>query len=140
MQMYLGVDVGEKRIGIALGNSVARIAAELTTLVNSDAVYDKIVSLAREHSASSIVVGMPRNLDGNMTAQSDMSIQFAEHLRYHISHADEPEGVTVEFQDESLTSVKAKQLLDEAKKDYKKEDVDMTAAKIILQDYLEGLV
>jgi putative Holliday junction resolvase len=126
----LGLDVGEKRIGVAVADADVRIAVPFeTVLVDGDEI-EAITEIAVRENADTIVVGYPRNQLGEATAQSDFVEKFARRLEDVVP--------TIIFQDESLTSVLAEERLAAHKKPYTKADVDAQAASIILQDYLES--
>jgi putative Holliday junction resolvase len=124
---YLAVDVGEKRIGLAIANSVARLPRPLTILINNDGVYNEINQIVKKENINQIIVGLPRNMSGEETAQSDFSRQFAARLA---KVADKK----IEFADESLSSARVKDST------YKKDPsgyLDSIAACFILEEYLE---
>ena len=124
----VGIDVGEKRIGVAVVNSIARIAMPLTTIDAQSDALQRVLAICKEHDAKTVVVGLPRNQSGEETAQSQMSRQFGLKL--------EEAGMHVYYQDESLTSVAAEEELMKRKKPYAKADIDALAAALILQDYV----
>jgi putative Holliday junction resolvase len=124
----VGVDVGEKRIGVAVVNSIARIAMPLTTIDAQDDALQHIVRICKEHDAKTVVVGLPRNPSGQETAQSQVSRTFGAEL--------EAKGLHIYYQDESLTSVAAEEELKKRKKPYVKADIDALAAALLLQDYI----
>lgn len=128
-KQYIGLDVGEKRIGVARGDSRLRLAYPLETIQVDGSEMDRIKGLVLEQELAGIVVGFPRNLSGETTRQTEFVEAFAEQLKQF--------GVDIFFQDESLTSVVAEQHLQTSKKFYEKSAVDARAACIILQDYLE---
>jgi putative Holliday junction resolvase len=123
------LDVGEKRIGVAVADSGVRIAVTYTTLEVDGTEIAAIAQLVIDQSVDVIVIGYPRNQQGEATAQTVYVENFAQLLK--------DLGPTVVFQDESLTSVIAEQRLIAQKKPYSKGDIDAQAASIILQDYLE---
>jgi putative Holliday junction resolvase len=128
----IALDVGDKRIGVARANTIARIAEPVTTL---DATQQPIADIQRiiaEERASVVVVGLPRNMSGEETAQTAKIRAFAAQIEAACTSP-------VVFQDESLTSVKAEEHLSEQKKGYNKADVDALAAVYILDDYLASL-
>jgi putative holliday junction resolvase len=127
----LGIDYGEKRVGLALTSLDARLPEPLVTLPNEANIYNSIRSITGEFDVGLIVVGMPRNSSGELTEQSKSVEYFAQELQKHIDSK-------VVFQDESLTSVKASERLDEYGKPYKKSDIDSMAATIILEDYFSS--
>ncbi len=123
------LDVGEKRIGVAIADDAVRIAIPFTTIEVTGNEIAEIAEIALKESADTIVIGYPRNQQGEATAQTEYVEQFARQL--------EDIGPKLVFQDESLTSVLAEQRLINQKKPYSKGDIDANAASIILQDYLE---
>lgn len=129
-ETYLCLDVGEKRIGVARGDAGVRIAVPLETVEVNGGELQRIARLIEFEKAEVIVVGYPRNQSGEATAQTAYVEAFTNRLR---SVSDLP----VIFQDESLTSVLAEQRLQAHHRPYTKGDIDMHAAAIILQDYLE---
>ncbi len=128
---FLALDVGEKRIGVATATDSIRIAIPLTTLLVDGSEMQQIAKIVAQEKTDTIVVGYPRNQSGEATAQTVYVEAFASQL----------EGLTesMYFQDESLTSVLAEDQLKGDKRPYTKADIDMRAATLILQDYLEAL-
>jgi len=126
----LALDVGERRIGIAWADGALRIPFPLVTIAAEAVPIIKIKEIYEDQRAGLIVVGLPRNQQGEETAQSKFARDFAASL--------EKEGLPITFQDESLTSVLAEDELKKRGKPYKKEDIDSLAATLILQDYLES--
>ncbi len=125
----LALDVGEKRIGVAVADTSVRIAIAYDTLEVDGNEIQQIARLVTAEDIDTVVIGYPRNQQGEATAQTAYVEAFAEKLQ-DIA----PE---IMFQDESLTSVKAEELLKRQKKPYSKGDIDGLAASLILQDYLE---
>ena len=128
-QSLLALDVGEKRIGVAVADSSVRIAIAYDTIEVDGSEIEQIARLIALEDIDTVVVGYPRNQQGEATAQTTYAERFAEKLQ-DIA----PEII---FQDESLTSVKAEELLKRQKKPYSKGDIDALAASLILQDDLE---
>ncbi len=128
--MIIALDVGEKRIGIASGNAHIRIANPQVTLANPGSFVDDIVALVNEDNAEIIVVGLPRNMEGEETKQTGAVRDFVDRLKKSLD-------LQIVFQDESLTSVEAERRLKQRGNDYAKADIDKEAAAIILQDYLD---
>jgi putative Holliday junction resolvase len=129
-QTIISLDVGEKRIGVAIADDMVKIAVPYTTIEVDGSELVAIADLVIQQDARLLVVGYPRNQQGEATAQTRYVESFAELL--------EDFGPKIVFQDESLTSVIAEQRLIAQKKPYTKGDIDAQAAAIILQDYLEG--
>lgn len=126
---YLGLDIGEQRIGVAVGDDAVKIAAPVGWYGNDESFATELEQLIDHHRPTALIVGYPRNQSGEPTAQTAYVEQFMTDL-----HPDIP----VIYQDEALTSVQAEQRLMALKKPYSKGDIDVEAAVIILQDYLEG--
>ena len=126
------LDVGIRRIGVALADSAIKIAIPFTTIETDEETnseIDEINKIIAKEKINILVIGLPRNLSGEETAQSVYTKKFAENFMYSVDE--------IVFQDESLTSVQAENLLKSYKKPYTKGEIDMHAATIILQDYLE---
>ena len=126
---FVALDVGEKRIGVAVGDSGVRIAVPSVTIEADGEELEQIAKIILDEKADAVIVGYPRNQSGEATAQTAYVEAFAKQLT-DIAPA-------IVFQDESLTSVMAEQRLQSYKKPYTKGDIDALAAAIILQDYLE---
>lgn len=124
----IALDVGTKRIGVASASSDIRIAIPVTTVEVDGNEVEAIKKLITDESAEKVIVGYPRNQAGDATEQTALVEAFAKRL----------DGISeIVFQDESLTSVMAEDRLKSGGKPYEKGDIDMHAAAIILQDYLE---
>lgn len=128
-QNIVCLDVGEKRIGVAVADTSIKIAVPFDTLDVDETINETIIKLLSTEQADVLVVGYPRNQSGDATAQT----KFVEDFIKSLGELD----VEVVFQDESLTSVAAEKQLKEHNRPYKKGDIDALAAAIILQDYLE---
>lgn len=126
---FLALDVGEKRIGVAVGDSGVKIAVPFDTVEVDGNEIRRIAQLVVSEKADTVVVGYPRNQSGEPTAQTAYVENFAKQL------ADIAPDLV--FQDESLTSVLAEQRLKGYGRPYSKGDIDAQAAAIILQDYME---
>ncbi len=126
---FLALDVGEKRIGVAVGDSGVRIAIPFETIEVDGTEIERIVHLIITENTDTVIVGYPRNQSGETTAQTAYVEAFTKKL------ADIAPPIV--FQDESLTSVIAEQQLKSYDKPYTKGDIDAQAAAIILQDYME---
>lgn len=126
---FLALDIGERRIGAAVGDETVRIAVPFAVIEVDGKELEHIARLVVDEEIDTIVVGYPRNQSGEVTAQTEYVEAFAVQLTDMALH--------VVFQDESLTSVLAKQQLEAHRMPYTKGDIDAQAAAIILQDYLE---
>lgn len=126
----LAFDVGEKRIGIAEGDTMLKIAFPVGVIFVDGLEFERIGQLIAEKEPTALVVGYPRNQSGEVTSQTAVSHDFANQLHQF--------GLEVAFQDESLTSVMAEDRLKSRDKPYEKSEIDSEAATIILQDYIEA--
>jgi putative holliday junction resolvase len=126
----IALDIGTVRIGVARANTTVRIPELLPTLANTDDFVEKLRALIDEYAVEALIVGLPRNMQGEETAQTAYVREFAA---THLS----PLGLPVILQDETLSSVAAEQALNASKKRHEKADIDAYAAGIIVSDYLE---
>ena len=135
-----GLDVGERRIGIAISDVTGTLARPLSVLrtsgLDGDAVDRAVVELQRlaaeEDGLTSLVVGLPRRLDGSANDMTPRVEAFAAALGARTA-------LPVVLQDERLTSREAESRLALREKDWRvrKKQLDAAAAAIILQDYLD---
>lgn len=125
----MALDLGERRIGVAIANHIARIPRPLTTLVKDVNIYAEIKNLIDQHHVGSIVVGLPRNLQGSDTAQT-------EYVRSFVKQISDKIAIPVYWMDEALTSKQAEAELLKRKRPYSKGDIDALAACYILEDYI----
>lgn len=126
---FLALDVGKKRIGLAMADSQVRIAVPFGWVANDERIMEELAEIMLRHDISLVVVGYPRNQSGEPTQQTEFVVDFVRRLGQLDIDAE------IAYQDESLTSVQAEQRLAGKVKD--KGDIDAEAASIILQDYLE---
>jgi putative pre-16S rRNA nuclease len=135
----LGVDVGERRIGVAISDRSRTLARPLTTLTvertddGVDRVADMIARLREEEDGlDMVVVGLPLQLDGSENAATARAVAFVDGLRARVP-------VVILTEDERLTSREAESRLAQQERDWRKrkEKLDAAAAAIILQDYLD---
>jgi len=134
----LGIDVGERRVGLAISDASGTLARPLAT---HDAARGRIVEriaaevarlAAEEDGLAAIVVGLPLHLDGSPSDQTSRAASFIEALRGQTS-------IPVVEEDERLTSREAESRLAHRERDWKrrKAKLDAAAAAVILQDYLD---
>ena len=127
---FMALDVGEKRIGVAIADSDVCIAVPLVTIeTGAVSAIDEVRRLIGYHDIDTLVVGYPRNQAGEATAQTAYVEDFVAQLGVIDS--------AIVYRDESLTSVLAEDHLRKTRKNYTKADIDMNAAAIILADYIE---
>ncbi len=130
----LGLDIGDKRIGLAISDELGILAQPIGKIDRSGTTADleNIVGTAREHEATLIVAGLPKRLDGSSSPQTEKVEEFIAELE---SRTDIP----IETWDERLTTVSAEASLIEAnmRRRSRKKVIDSVAAQIMLQHYLD---
>lgn len=135
----LALDVGERRIGVAVSDASGLIASPLTVIRRSSKVQDfgRIATLLREQRAEGLVVGYPLNADGSVGHQA----QHVERYTAALAEALREAGVEVPIRlwDERFSTQRAMEAMIEAgrKARQRRERIDAAAAAIILQDYLD---
>lgn len=128
--VYLGIDYGSKRIGLALAHADSKLAQPLATIDASRPDYwVRLEQLVKEHEVGELVVGLPRGLDGGETDQTKAARFFAVELASL--------KLPIHLQDEAGTSELARERI--GTKLQAKGQIDAEAAAIILQDYLDQL-
>ena len=129
----LGVDHGDRRIGLAISDPTPMIATPLKTITvhNAQEAIDAIKDVVKEYDIVLVVVGLPIGMRGQETAQTKHVNKFVDDLINN--------EISVALQDERLTSVSAKRsLLEQQKKASKNKGlVDQIAATILLQQYID---
>ena len=135
MGRVLAIDLGTKRIGIALSDPTATVASPLETLPATGLrrAADQVSELCRRHDVETVVVGWPRNMDGSQGPAAREAEAFAERLRAALR-------VPVELWDERLSTAAAERTLLEAglRREKRRESRDRVAAALILQSYLDA--
>lgn len=136
----LGLDVGDKTIGVAVSDELDITAQGVTTIdrvgIRKDA--GKVMDYVREYDCDTVVIGLPINLDGSDSVQTEKVREFRTMLENKMRSSGMAD-VKVEWQDERFTTVIAERVLMEAnmKRKSRKEVVDKQAAIIILQSYMD---
>ena len=126
----LALDVGEKRIGMAMADTAVRIAVPFGWLEHTETILTDLAEVLLRHEIDVIVVGYPRTQSGEPTKQTAYVEEFVKTI------AELDIDAEIVYQDESLTSVQAEARLGTRIKN--KGEIDAEAASIILQDYLEA--
>lgn len=130
----LGLDYGDRKIGVAISDAFGWTAQGLEVIVRRDdeEVLQRLGTIVREHGVEEFVLGMPKNMNGSIGPRGELSKAFAETLKQTF-------GLPVHLWDERLSTVSAERTLLEADVSRKKrrQVVDKMAATIILQTYLD---
>ena len=131
----MGLDVGEKRLGVALGDELGLTAQPYKTLERKNIQKDleRIQGLVEEYGVAAVVVGLPKNMDGTLGPQANRVSAFAGRIEKDL-------GIPVILWDERLSTVAVERLLLEAdmSRAKRKKQVDKLAAAFILQGYLDS--
>ncbi len=131
----MGLDVGARRIGVAITDELNRVAFPECVIENrkNDQVFERIGRLAEEKNIICIIVGLPVNMDGTCGKQAEKVIEFAESL-------EEKTEFEVKLWDERLSTREAEHVLISADMSRKKRKkvVDKMAAQLILQSYIDN--
>ena len=136
----IALDVGDKTIGIAVSDPLMMTAQGITTIdrvgIRKDA--DKVLALIREYECTTVVVGLPLNLDGSDSVQTQKVRDFRTMLENKM-RSTAMKGIEIVYQDERFTTKMAESVLINADVSRKKRKnvIDKQAAVIILQSYLE---
>jgi putative Holliday junction resolvase len=136
-QVWLGVDVGSVRVGVAHSDARGQLASPLTTLrrdIKTDSDIDKLASLVREHEAVGVVVGLPRTLANREGLAAVLARDYASKLQTRIS------PTRIVFVDERLTTVTAGRTLSGRgiRGRAQRAVIDQMAAVLILQQWLDA--
>lgn len=130
----IGLDVGEKRIGVAMSDPLGILASPLTQInrTGNRTAIEAILELVRQHEVERIIAGMPYSIDGSLGQQAERVGGFLRKLSEHLD-------IPVETWDERYTTVAAEGKMAEAgiRKDKRKKQIDAAAAALILQEYLD---
>ncbi len=130
----MGLDVGDKRIGVAISDPLGILSTAFTTIErkNNESEFARILSIIKDHQIGRIIVGLPRLLDGGLGTQAEKTQDFVDKLARLTE-------VPIEMFDERLSTDLAGDLLREAGRNYKeiRRKKDEAAAALILQWYLD---
>lgn len=133
----LGLDVGDRTIGVAISDPLGFTAQGITTIKrkNVETDIEQILEFCSQYKVETIVSGLPKNMNGTIGAQAEKVQEFCKELEKHL------DGIEIKFWDERLTTVAAHRVMLEADMSRKKRKsiVDKIAATYILQGYLDSL-
>jgi len=128
----MGVDYGDSRIGVALSDPLGIMATPLTIVsrIREDKDIFALLDIAADNDVTRIIIGLPISMDGSMGPQAEKVKAFAAELARNTD-------IPIEFKDERLSTVVAKDLVQKARKTDRKTRYDAAAAALILQSYLD---
>lgn len=134
MKRLMGLDVGDKTIGVAVSDLLGLTAQGITTIRRKDLETDinEIKEMVLKYDVEKIIIGLPKNMNNSIGSQGEKVLKFAEQLKLSI-------GKEIILQDERLTTVSAERTLisGDVRRKQRKNLVDMIAATYILQTYME---
>jgi len=137
----LGLDVGDRRTGVAISDPDGLVAVPITVIVSQseNSTIDDIIKLVEQHMIERIVVGLPRSLDGSLGPQAEKVTAFAEKLSLRAKRGNL--NVDIQLWDERFSTVAVAKLMAKAggKRNKRKEKQDALAAAFILQGFLDSL-
>jgi len=131
--IVLALDVGDRRIGVAVSDPSGMLARTVTTVERTGRDFGVIAGLVERHAADRIVAGYPRNMNGSVGEQARKVETYVRGLAKHVS-------VPIELWDERLSSAEAERLMREAgrRPEERRRRIDAVAAAVILQRYLDA--
>ncbi|MFQ9980748.1 MAG: Holliday junction resolvase RuvX [Finegoldia magna] len=134
MERYIGLDVGDRTIGVAISDPFLLTAQSLMTIKRKSKIEDieTINDIIKEKEVSKIIVGLPKNMNNTIGPQAKKVKTFVKELRKHTD-------LDIEYVDERLTTVSATRVLIEqnVSRKKRKDVIDSVAATYILQTYLD---
>ncbi len=135
MSRILALDVGTKRIGIAVSDEIELTAqgVDVLTRAGRNRDFARMREIIEKYSPSLLVVGMPLNMDGTLGESARQALAFADSLKDEF-------GIPVETWDERLTTVSSEKVLIEAdvSRQKRKKVIDKVAATLILQSFMDS--
>lgn len=136
MKRIMGLDVGDKTIGVAISDPLLLTAQGLKTIRrdSNKKDFEEIKEIIMEYNISKIIVGIPKNMNNTIGPQGEKVLNFIEKLKNKVN-------VEIETQDERLTTVSAERILIESdiSRKNRKKVIDKVAATYILQTYLDRI-
>jgi len=133
----MGLDVGDKKIGVALSDSMGWTAQGYSVIERKDlkGTLCKIKKIIEKNDVAQVIIGLPKNMNGSIGPQGEKILKFAEELGNIINN-----NIEIKLWDERLTTIEAEKTLIEAdlSRKKRKQVVDKLAAVLILQNYLDS--
>ena len=139
----LGLDVGDRTVGVAVSDPLGIIATGVTTIERVGIRKDtgKVIDYIREYDCSLVVMGLPLNLDDSDSVQTEKVREFRKMLENKLKSSGPLSRVRVVWQDERYSTAEAEEVLIEAgmSREDRKKIIDRQAAIVILQRYLDSM-
>lgn len=135
MKRLLGLDIGNKTVGVAVSDPLGIFSQGLLTIqrTSKKADAEALRELIDRYAVEKLIVGLPKNMNNSIGFQAERTMRYADFLR-------ETLGIEIEYVDERLTTASAEMALIEGgvRREHRKEHVDKIAAAMILQTYLDA--
>ena len=134
---YLGLDLGNRTVGIAISDGLGIVATGIETYRFKEKdlqnAFNYVKMIVADRNVDKVVLGLPKNMDGSLGFQAEYVLEFKEMLNQ--------EGIEVELFDERLTTMEVTKIMMGAdlSRNKRKKEVDKLAAVVILQSYLDNL-
>ena len=126
----LGIDLGRKRIGVALGDTENKVVVGLPTLANNKEISAQLKEIISRENIQKLIIGLPTTMRGQSGEQAEYTRKWGEHIANILD-------IEIEYIDERLSSKMARDGLAAVGKELIKENIDQAAAVLILQGYLD---
>ena len=143
MKRILGLDVGDKTVGVAVSDPLGILASGVTTIERVGIRKDtgKVIDYIKEYDCDTVVIGLPLNLEGEDSIQTEKVRAFRTMLENKLKSLGPLSKVRIEWQDERYSTCEAEEVLIEANmsREDRKKIIDRQAAIVILQRYLDSL-
>lgn len=134
MERIMGLDVGDKTIGVAISDLLQMTAQGLTTIIREGKAKDEaaLEAIINEYGINKVVVGLPKNMNGTLGPQGEKTIKYAERIKNKFK-------VEIIYEDERLSTMAAEKMLisGDVRREKRKTVIDKVAATFILQTYLD---
>ena len=141
---YMGLDVGDRTIGVAISDAL-KITAQGKETIFRESIkqdIDRLVDLIVEYEVTRVISGLPKNMNGTLGPQGEKTQDFVKKLEKKIKYSDRvKQDIEIIFWDERLTTIGAQKMLIQAdvSRQKRKTVIDKIAAQLILQGYLDSL-
>jgi putative Holliday junction resolvase len=129
----LGIDFGDKYIGIAISDELCKIATPLDTILSDGSEITKITELIKKYNISKIIIGNPLNMDGSISKGTEKVNEFIKKLSSIIT-------IPIELRDERLTTkeIQSRMIELDLSRKKRKKKIDSLSACLILQSYIDN--
>lgn len=136
MKRVMGLDLGDRTIGVAVSDPLMIMAQGLTTIRREENELERdfteLDKIIKEYNVAKIVIGLPKNMNGSIGFQGEKTLDFGKKLKEHFD-------MEIIYEDERLTTMAAEKLLisGDVRRENRKKVIDKVAATYILQTYID---